>query len=712
MSIKKDILWRVGLIYLVVAIFAVLIVSKIIYLQVIDGDKWKEKSNNTRIKKMKILPHRGDIYASDMKLLACSAPYYEIRIDTKTPSLTDEVFYGNIDSLALQLAVLFKDRSKAQYKEQIINARKQGNRYYLVKKNVNYLQLQQVKKFPIFRRGQYKGGLIVNQENVRRRPLKSLAARTIGYTSKSDRGNIVGIEGAYDKYLKGVEGEKRVQKLAGNVWMPLDEAGEIEPKDGNSVVTTIDINLQDVAERALLRQLMLHKAHHGTVVLMEVKTGDVKAIVNLTKTSRGYGEIYNYAVGESTEPGSTFKLPAILTVIEDGIFNLEDTINTGNGIFKYYDHIVRDDNHMHGGHGAISVKDVFRLSSNVGMAKIITGAYKEKPQRFIDRLYGMNLNEKLGVDIKGEGKPMIKYPGDKYWSGVSLATMSYGYEVRLTPLQILAFYNAIANHGKLVKPRFVTKIIDHGNNIETFPVEVLNPSICSNATINKLRIMLESVVEKGTAQNLKSSHLKIAGKTGTTQIYNKEYGYKMGSKVSYQASFAGYFPADNPTYSCIVVVNSPSNDIYHGNMVAGPVFLEIANKIYATNIDLQRPLNNKSDIAGNMMPYSKNGYQYDYFKVFEDLGIPVKTTSKNAKWVRTEKKADYVKLLSHPVQGKTSTIPNVVSMGLKDAIYLLENLGIKVVVNGRGSIQGQSIPPGTPVAKGQSIELEMSFKSI
>jgi cell division protein FtsI (penicillin-binding protein 3) len=703
MSIKSDILWRVGLVYLSITLFALFIIGKIFYLQFIDNERWLEKAENTRIKNFRIQPNRGDIYASDMRLLASSVPYYEVRMDMKTPALTNQLFYKKIDSLAMCLSQLFSDHSPEEYKRQLIVARQVGNRYFLIKDRVNYVQLKKLKTFPILRHGQYKGGLIINQENIREKPHKNLAARTIGYTTKDETSYKVGIEGAFDQYLGGVQGVKRMQKLAGNVWMPLDEAGEIEPRDGSSIVTTLDVDLQDVAEKALLKQLITQNAHAGTAVLMEVQTGEVRAIVNLTDTLGAYREYYNYAVGQSSEPGSTFKLPSLMAALEDGYVDLRDTINTGNGVYHYYDLTIRDDNYLHGGHGKISVEEVFELSSNIGMAKIITSAYKEHPSRFVDRLYNMHLNEPLGISIKGEGKPVIRYPGDKLWSGVTLATMSYGYEVKLTPLQILAFYNAVANDGKMVRPRFVKEIRNNGKLEWTFATEVINPSICSRPTLKIMRKMLEGVVEKGTATNLKNDHFTIAGKTGTTQMYNQKTGYK---EKSYQASFVGYFPAEKPKYSCIVVIYSPKNCVYHGAYVAGPVFYDIASEVYATDLALQEPVN-KRNTRNLEIPFSKNGYQPEISTVLNELDIKKLCKDSHAKWVQTERSDDKITL--SPQRVINNLVPNVISMGLKDALYLLENAGLKVTVVGRGSVRSQSIPAGTRIKKGDRITLEMSF---
>ena len=706
MSIKKDILWRVGLVYLVVIIFAVVLASKVMFLQFIQGDQWRKKAEEARVKNFNIPAHRGDIYASDMRLLASSVPYYSVFMDTDVPGLTEEDFNANIDSLAYRLSRLFKDKSKATYKAEIKKARRKENHYYLIKRRVNYLELKELKTFPIFRRGRNKGGFIYEERSRRIHPHESLAGRTIGYTTQGEMGNIVGVEGAYDRYLSGTKGMIRKQKISGGTWMPIDDDGEIEPKDGSSVVTTISVDLQDVAHRALLNQLKQQQAGYGTVVVMEVSTGDVKAIVNLKKVGNNYREVYNYAVGASTEPGSTFKLPALITALETNSINLNDTIATGNGLMKHYDITIRDAGAVHGGYGTLTVQEVFEKSSNVGMAKIITKTFGKQPNVFVDQLYSMGLNSQLGVEIRGEGQPMINYPGDELWSGVSLAQMSYGYELKQTPLQILTFYNAIANDGKMVKPRFVKEIRNHGKLERSFPPQVINPSVCSKSTLKKAHKMLEGVVENGTATNLKASNFKIAGKTGTTQLYDAKFGYK-GTKRSYQASFVGYFPSSAPKYSCIVVVNAPSRDVYYGNRVAGPVFLEIANKVYATSLDLQAPVNEKKN-ANFEIPYSKNGYSRETIATLKALGI--KTNYDNSTigdWVVTQKTDKDIHLSNKKL--KDNLMPNVVAMGLKDALYLLENMGLSVEVVGRGSIRKQSIPVGSRVMRGQKVTLEMSF---
>ncbi len=705
MSMKRDILWRVALVYFGIIIFSIVIVGKLIYIQFAEGNQWKERAGRMTIRDITIEPNRGDIYASGNRLLATSLPHYEIRMDMRAAGLTDKLFNDNIDSLCFSLAALFRDKPVSVYRSELISARKTWKRFHLIQRRVSFNQLKELKGFPLFRLGQNTGGLIVIQDNQRIQPHGNLASRTIGYTTKGESGNVVGIEGAYDNYLRGVVGLKLMQRISGNAWMPVNDRNEVEPRDGIDVVTTVDVEIQDVATNALLRQLKAHRAHHGTAILMEVKTGEIKAIANLERDSRGeYSETYNYALGESTEPGSTFKLMSLAVAMEDGYVKLEDSIDTGDGEIYFYNQRIADS--RQGGYGKITVQQVFEFSSNVGVAQIIDLFYRGREQDFINRLYRMNVNEKTGVEIRGEGVPDIKYPGDKLWSGISLPMMSIGYEVRMTPLQILTFYNAIANNGKMVKPKFVSALKYHGNPVEIFPTQVINPSILSPSTVKSARKMLEGVVESGTAINLRNANYKIAGKTGTAQIANEKYGYKMNSRVSHQASFVGYFPADNPRYSCIVVVNSPSNNVYYGNLVAGPIFREIADKVYATSLDMHEPLVAKNHIL-NDPPFSKSGNKNDLDLVFSYFGVPSVNDDPASEWVTTIKQDSVVRMSERIIIKEF--VPNVVDMSLSDALYLLENHGLQVVARGRGKVNSQSVMPGSVATRGQRVILEMSI---
>lgn len=698
---KKDILWRIYLVYVSVLLFAGAVIYKVASIQFNEGEYWKEKSNTLTISQKDIEAVRGNIYAEDGSLLATSVPIYEIRMDVNSDAITDAIFNENVSALSENLSNLFKDKTAEGYKRELIKARVKGERYHLIKRNVKYTELKKLKTFPLFNKGKYKGGFIYIQQNRRIKPFNLLAERTIGY----DRQDIqpVGLEGAYLKHLRGQNGKKLMQRITGNMWMPLNDENEIEPRDGSDIITTIDINIQDVAEHALLTQLQLHEADHGCVVLMEVQTGEIKAIANLKRQPNGeYYEGYNYAIGESTEPGSTFKLASLICALEDGYIDLEDIVDTENGKVKYYDRIMQDSHE--GGYGKISVQKSFEVSSNVAISKIISQAYAKNPKKFTDKLYAMGLSQKLDLEISGEGKPRIKTPDDKDWYGTTLPWMSIGYELRLTPLQILTFYNAIANNGKMIKPKFVKQIVNKGKVIQDIKTETINPKICSESTIIKAKKMLEGVVENGTAKNLKNDIFKIAGKTGTAQIANDKYGYKYQSKVSHQASLVGYFPADKPKYSCIVVVNAPSRNVYYGNLVAGPIFKEVADKIYARSIDIHNEINKDLYASATKIPISKDGYADDLKRVYAELKIS--TPPINNEWVYTNAKEKMVDVKSKTITH--SLVPNVCGMGLKDALYLLENMGMLVKFNGTGTIKNQSLPAGSKYNKNDLISLELN----
>jgi len=524
----------------------------------------------------------------------------------------------------------------------------------------------------------------------------------VGFIFTDENRNVVGIEGAYDKELKGIEGYRLERRIRGDDWIPINDANEIEPEDGQDVVTTIDLDLQDVAENALKAQLVQNGADHGTVVVMEVQTGKVRAIANLSRDEDGnYGEEYNYAVGEATEPGSTFKLATMIALLEDGRVQPGDIVDIGNGETAYYGNRVVDS--QHSARGKITVQRAFEVSSNVGMTKLAYENYKKKPEQFVNRLYELGLNQQLGIEIKGEGQPDIKYPDSKDWSGISLPWMAMGYEVKVTPLQILALYNAVANDGKMVKPVFLEEILSHGKVVKRGESEVLHNHICSRETLDDIKKMLEGVVDSGTASNLANNHYKIAGKTGTAQLSLSKEGYS----GLYQASFVGYFPADQPKYSCIVVVNAPSKQIYYGNVVAGPIFRAITDRIYVREYEMQGEL---AQINGQTIqaPYSKSGNGEALSSVFKYLGLTLQRQDEESPWVSTRSTPDGV--ISSSREISSGLVPNVKDMGLKDAVYLMESRGLKVVSDGRGTVRGQSLAPGSIIRKGAEIKLDMSIK--
>lgn len=704
MVVRDEIIWRSSIVYFAIALLAAALLVRILILQYVQHGKWSDMSEKFVYKTAEMPASRGDILTNDGRLLASSVPYYTIYMDTRSSGMSGATWSNGINGLSAGLSRLLGERSTSGWKSVITEARRKGDRYFLIKRKVDYETLKKLKELPIFREGQYKGGMVAQAENRRILPNSDLAARTIGYLNLGSEGNEVGVEGAFDKDLAGKNGVAVKQRLTGGDWITVDNANSVEARDGNDVVTTLDINLQDVATTALLNQLRKHDAHHGCAVLMEVSTGDIKAIANLEIGSDGnYHETYNYAVGESTEPGSTFKLPSLMAAIEDGVIDTGDIVDTGTGSVKYYNKIIRDTREE--GYGKITVKEVFEKSSNVGASKIIYEHYKDKPKEFVNRLYAMKLNEKLDLQIKGEGAPLIRYPGDKLWSGLSLPMMSHGYEVLMTPLQILTFYNAVANDGKMMRPRFVTAILRNGTVIKSYEPDVIINSIASRSTIRKAKKMMEGVVEHGTASNLKNANYKIAGKTGTAQIAKDKYGYRQGARISYQASFVGYFPAENPLYSCIVVVNAPSNGVYYGNLVAGSVFKEISDKVYATSFFRDYKPENKEDIKLTA-PEAGNGYRADINEVLRNLNVRYKRTADDD-WVATRESGDTIRLAG--VKMLDGLVPDVRGMSLRDAIYLLENSGLRVRYSGKGRVLKQSPEHGARYYEGTVVSLEMNM---
>ncbi len=704
MAVRDEIVWRSGVVYFAIALIAAALLIRILILQYVQHGKWAAMSEKYVFKTAEMPANRGDILATDGRLLASSVPYYTIYMDTRSTGMSGDTWSNGINGLSEGLSRLLGERSAAGWKQLITDARRKGDRYFLIKRKVDYETLKRLKSLPIFREGQYKGGMVTQVENMRILPNYGLAARTIGYLNQGSNGTEVGIEGAFDKDLAGKNGVAVEQRLTGGDWITVEGANSVESRDGNDVKTTLDIDLQDVATTALLNQLRKNNADHGCAVLMEVATGDIKAIANLELGGDGdYHETYNYAIAESTEPGSTFKLPSLMAAIEDGVIDTGDIVDTGTGSVKFYNKIIRDTKEE--GYGKLTVKQVFEKSSNVGTSKLIYDHYKDKPKDFVNRLYAMRLNEKLNLQLKGEGTPLIRYPGDKLWSGLSLPMMSHGYEVQLTPLQILTFYNGVANDGRMMRPRFVTGILRNGNIIKSYDPEVIINSLASRSTIRKAKKMMEGVVEQGTATNLKNANYKIAGKTGTAQIARGKSGYRQGVRMSYQASFVGYFPAENPIYSCIVVVNSPSNGVYYGNIVAGTVFKEISDRVYATRFFRDYNPESKDDIKPSA-PEAGNGYRADINSVLRNLDVRYRRTADDD-WVATRENGDTIRLAN--VKIEKGLIPDVRGMSLRDALYLLESCGLRVKINGKGKVRRQSPEHGARYFDGTIVTLDMNM---
>jgi cell division protein FtsI (penicillin-binding protein 3) len=705
-EIKKDIIVRSWLVYLGILLFGLAVLSRVIYIQSFEGKVLKEMADRQEMQWFDVEAIHGNICAEDGTLLATSIPIFEIRMDVVTDSITDEIFSRNVDSLAICLAGLFKDRTAYDFKEMLWEARRNGDRYLLIHRDVAYPELKKIRSFPILRRGKYKGGLIVVPNFRREFPFRDLARRTIGYESEDTTRKVyVGLEGAFTRELNGVDGKRLMRRVGSGAWLPLSVENQVEPLNGSDLITTIDINLQDLAEAALMKELMADSADHGCVIVMEVKTGYVKAIANLGRTKKGtYEETFNYAVGESSEPGSTFKLASFLVALEDGKIDLGTPVNTGNGVTMFFGREMNDSHK--GGYGVLTARQVFEKSSNVGTSKLIFQAYSANPQKYIDGLYRLGINKPLNIQFSGEGRPYIKNTKSKYWSALSLPWMSIGYEVAITPLQTLTLYNAVANNGKMVRPLFVKEIRQNGRVVTVFPPEVINPAICSPATITKAKIMMKGVVEQGTASSLRNPVYAIAGKTGTARVALNNKGYGEGSAVRYKGSFVGYFPADDPKYSCIVVINNPSKGKYYGAAIAAPVFKEISDRLYAKQQEIRTPL--APDTANIHTPLAKTGMQNDLQVVFALLGIPSGGVSSPDEWVRSQPDDYRVNMTATPMA--KGVMPDLTGMGLKDALFLLEKEGLRVIVNGKGSVVKQSLAPGTLISKGLPVVIDLDTK--
>ncbi|MBL7138059.1 MAG: transpeptidase family protein [Bacteroidales bacterium] len=705
---KKSILLRVYLVYLGILLFALAIMGRVVYIQSFESSELMEQAKKQELSWFDVEAIRGNICSDDGTLLAASIPIFDIRMDVCTDSLTDEIFRKHADSLACRLSGLFHDRTPSQYRDELWEARRNGERYYLIKRKITYPELKELRTFPIFRRGKYKGGLIVIPHYQRELPYKELAKRTIGYESKDESNRVfVGLEGYFSQHLQGVTGKRLMRKVGNEEWVPVDLENEMEPQNGDDIITTIDINIQDLAQRVLLKELVSDSADHGCVVVMEVATGSIKAIANLKRVGRNqYEEGYNYAVGESTEPGSTFKLVSFLVALEDGVVDLHTPVATGYGEV-FYSGQKMSDSHR-GGYGTITAREVFEKSSNVGTSRIIVQAYGARPQKFIDGIYKLGIQRQLGLQISGEGHPNIKDTKDKLWSKLSLPWISIGYEVAMTPLQLLTLYNAVANNGTMVKPLLVKEIRRNGQVVKRFEPEVINPAICSPSTLAKARLMLQGVVDQGTATNLKNQLYKIAGKTGTAQIAQNNKGYgNNGNGVQYKGSFVGFFPAENPKYSMIVVINNPKKERYYGASIAGPVFKEIADQLYARHPEIHFAAS--KDTASPLIPSAKTGKRKDIEQLYESLGVNVTSVNPDASWARPKQIQESVLLIPESVT--KGIMPDVTGMGLKDALYLLEQHGLRVSVKGKGSVVSQSIVPGSRISKGVEVLIELAVST-
>ncbi len=703
-DLAKDTSKKAYAVAMILALIALIIFAKIIALQAMPDAEVLKLGESKAYRVAEIAPTRGQIYSSDGSLLATSVPIYEIRWDSKAKFDAKE-WKSKLDSLCDGLHRVLGDKTKAEYKKALLSAKANNERYFKLAENIDYNQLQEIKKLPFINKGRYKSGFFFPQKSKRKKPFGNLAARTIGLNRED---NQVGLELAYDALLSGKKGKQLQEKMAGGEWRPMNDEYVEQPEPGNDIVATIDVHLQDVAHNALLRQLQESQADWGCAAVMEVETGYIRAIANLTlNTSSGaYDEMLNIAIAQSVEPGSTFKLPSIMAMLDEGNIQLTDSVATGNGSLDLGYQVLTDSNIETGGNGTISAEQVFEKSSNVGTALLAKRAFEKSPQKFLDKLQSFGLGKPLQLELLGEPAPKIyTSTKNKGWSALSLTQIAIGYETQFTPLQILSFYNAVANEGKLVRPLFVQEIKKNGRTIERKGAVVLNEQICKKETLAKCRKMMEGVMEPGgTADKVfLDSPYKVAGKTGTARV-NDNGGYEDNS---YRASFVGYFPADQPKYSCIVVIHRPKGGKYYGSAVAAPVFKELADKIYATRLEFHEN-SSKPDslaLANAVVPISKDGSAKELNTVYKALQIQ----SIGASQTYASTKSEHGKVvLTERGNSKKGTVPNVVGMGLRDALFLLEQEGIKVQIIGVGTVKKQSTTPGAPSKSNPYITIELS----
>lgn len=703
MEARKIVLLRIYLMFFIMVVFGLIILSKVFTLQLVERNYWISKEKEINLKYKPIEAMRGNIYSSDSSLLSTSVPVFDLYMDVISDPITDEIFQAKVDSLGRSLSRELGNKTPQEWSRVLRRARTKKNRYLPIAKRIDYPSLKRIRTFPIFRMGKYRGGLIVEEHDRREAPFKSLAQRTIGYARPGLKP--IGIEGAYHELLSGKTGKRLMQRISGDVWRPVNYENEIDPVPGCDVYSSIHGDIQDVAHHALEKQLIAQNADHGCVALMEVKTGKIRAAVNLTRTDTGvYRERINYLIWEANEPGSTFKLPSLMAPIEDGMASPEDLVDTEGGTKRYYNYTMKDSHE--GGFGTISLQEVFEKSSNVGTSKVVVKHYSKQPQKFIDRLYAFGVNEPLNLDIPGESKPWVKDTKSKYWSGLSLPLMSIGYEEKITPLQTLTFYNAVANNGKMVKPQFVEEVKRGKRVVKPFEVQVIRERICSEKTIRIAKAMLEGVVQNGTATYLRNAPYQIAAKTGTAQIAQGKDGYKLKNKITYQASLCGYFPAKDPLYSIVVVVVGPGKRLYYGNDIAGPVFREIADKVYSMSSSFHKPLERDTLPVISFLPELVKGRSSEVSFICKQLnlqGIAVRDEKSYASFRVQDNRFTML-----PFDIKPGVMPDLKGMTLKDAIPLLEERNIRVRATGRGRVVRQSLQPGTSIENGTEVLLELS----
>jgi cell division protein FtsI (penicillin-binding protein 3) len=702
---RKTILRRTLFVFGLMGVFAAAIVFYVYKLQVLEGNHWRKESSKFSVKSEKVKAIRGNIFDCSGALLSTSLPIYDLIIDATAPAFSiKDTFDKYVDSLAICFNNEFPKMSVGQYKVLFKNIRNKGLGYNLVKLNVPHQQLLRIQKFPLFRMGRISGGLQLNVKTKRVKPFQNLALRTIGFTNDNSS-DLVGLEGFFNDYLKGKDGLQMMQRVIGGVYVPINNEEKNEAENGCDIISTIDINLQDVAQQSLLKVLQSNMAMRGTAILMEVETGEIKAIANLTRKVDGtYEERLNDAIRTKMQPGSTFKLVTMMSLLDNGFVTPKSVVNVEGGRAMVYGRPVEDSH----SYTELNMQQAFEMSSNVAFAKQIAKYYDSNPSKHYDYLDGLGLDKNLKLQLHGAQAPQYLKPNSKYWSKSDLSAISRGYGISLTPLQMLTIYNAIANNGKMVNPFFVKKIMNAGQVVKEFKPQVLKEQMCSEATVAQLKNMMEGVVKNGTAYNKENGNLPytFAGKTGTAIIQRGEDYYQGGAKV-YRASWCGYFPAEKPKYSCYVVIIRPQGSMIYGAQLALPVFKDLANKIYATATNIHKDVRETYTGFSNDLPEVSKAYKDDVKTILDNIGISShlndSVDNMGSNWFNVSQKDNALSLL--PMVSKPKQMPDVKGMSAKDATYLLECKGLRVSIMGCGKVKQQSVKPGANYNPGLKVNL-------
>lgn len=706
---EKKVMPRYSAIAILLTLIAFAVLGKALYIMTAKRSFWVQVADRVKRDSVPVKPNRGNILSCDGQLMASSLPEFKLFMDFKAlhEAENDSLWDAKVDSICLCLHQEFPEITAQEFKKKLAEGKKKQSRHWpIYGKRVDYNTFTAIKSLPVFRLTPYKSGFHWDEYNARKRSYGSLAGRTIGAMFGAKDTARFGLELSYDSILRGKNGIVHRRKVR-NQFLNITDT---PPIDGADIVTTIDVGIQDLAERSVIDELKEINGNVGVAIVMEVATGDIKAIVNMEKCFDGeYREIHNHAVSDLLEPGSVFKTASIMVALDDGVVDTTYTIDTGAGIWNMYGRDMKDHNWRRGGYGTITLPRSLEVSSNIGVSRIIDDHYKNEPEKFVRGIYRTGLADNLNIPLVGATSARIRMPHknshNQYdnWSHTALPWMSIGYETQIPPISTLTFYNAIANGGKMMRPRFVTKVVKNGETIMEFPPEVMREQICKPKTLNLMQTILYHVVSQGLGKRAGSNSFKVAGKTGTAQISQGTSGYKTDG-TNYLLSFAGYFPADNPRYSCIVCIQKSGLPASGGGM-SGLVFHNIAEGIMAQDIKLD--IKDAKDSTSILVPDVKNGNVLAADYVLRHLNIPtnanwtVNYTNATPVWGTTRKNNNTSIVLEKQKQYGKSYIPNVIGMGARDAVYLIEGRGVKCTILGRGKVVKQSLEPGHHIKKGE-----------